>query len=771
MFQAVAMQRRGINNRSKRRSKKRRKTFSLRRLSLESLESRHMLSATPLKLYVVNDATSNISYRYDEAGAHLGNSALASANSTPRGAASMIGIDKTWVIDANRNVYVYNETGGLLGSWSAGSMPSNATPEGIATNGTDIWIADSRSDKVYRYAGAFSRLSGSQTAVSSFALALGNSNAKDIVTDGASLWVVDDAKKTDSVYKYNITGGFVGSWAIDSAHKTPTGIALDPANVGDMWIADSGTDRVYKYTAAVSRNSGSQAATSSFALASSNTNPQGLAVAGRAWGETPLSIEWVRQFGSAADDIGRGVAADSAGHAYVSGHTFGSISVPNPTGVSTPYLAQFDEAGNLNWVQQSDPIPGDDQEGVRVAADSLGNVFQVIAPDASGSASLRNYDPMGTLRWTTFLPSGQDIFPVAVDELGYAYMTSYGNGVTYLRKLEGETGDVVWERSLATGGFNNSSGVSFDGLGNVYLVGYTYGSLIGPNAGLADGFAAKYDAAGNLQWTKQFGTSGYDFAFNIVADALGNVYAAGGVFASQEAWNLGDQDIFVTKLDAGGSVNWTRTLRTTGNDAGAGLRADGLGNVYITGSSTGALGGAHLGATDVVLGKYDPDGDLLWLQQYGTSGNEGGSGLTGDNSGNLYLSNRTTGSWGGTNAGSYDAVLIKLSPPPASLSASALSPVNVDAALAASVESFDSSTDTAQSSAVNKPGIGRTSMAATITERKASLLALLARQTNTPTDQSNEPSDGSAVDPARTESDTGGVSSLTAIDQVLESTI
>ena len=71
-------------------------------------------------------------------------------------------------------------------------MASNATPEGIATDGRDIWIVDSKSDKVFRYADAASRLSGSQNAASSFNLNSGNTNPKDIVTDGVSLWTVDD---------------------------------------------------------------------------------------------------------------------------------------------------------------------------------------------------------------------------------------------------------------------------------------------------------------------------------------------------------------------------------------------------------------------------------------------------------------------------------------------------------------------------------------------------------------------------------------------------
>jgi hypothetical protein len=240
-----------------------------------------MLSGTP-EFHVLDDAATNLAYRYSESGVPLGSTALVAANAAPRGAASTVAAEKTWVIDANRNVYVYNATGGLLGSWSAGSMPSKATPEGIATNGADIWIVDSKSDKVYRYAGAASRLAGSQNAASSFSLysanwfGVTNSNPKDIVTDGAHLWVVDDGK-TDRVFKYTLTGGLAGYWTIEPANKAPTGIALDPANVSHIWIVDSGTGRVYQYNTATPRITGTQSAALAFALASGNTNPQGIA--------------------------------------------------------------------------------------------------------------------------------------------------------------------------------------------------------------------------------------------------------------------------------------------------------------------------------------------------------------------------------------------------------------------------------------------------------------------------------------------------------------
>jgi hypothetical protein len=230
----------------------------------------------PTKFYVVNDATQNLTYEYSPTGALVESYGLNGGNTAPRGAASTAAGDRTWVIDANKKVYVYSNSGALLGSWTTGSLASNATVEGIATNGTDIWIVDARQDRVYRYAGAATRVSGSQNAASSFALNSGNTSPKDIVTNGTHVWVVNDSS-TDKVFKYTVSGSLVGSWTITSGGGSPTGITIDPVNVSDIWIVDSNTDRVYQYTAAASRTSGSQSSATSFALAAGNTNPQGIA--------------------------------------------------------------------------------------------------------------------------------------------------------------------------------------------------------------------------------------------------------------------------------------------------------------------------------------------------------------------------------------------------------------------------------------------------------------------------------------------------------------
>jgi hypothetical protein len=199
-----------------------------------------------------------------------------SGNTAPRGVATTTAGTTAWVVDANKNVYVYSNHGVLLGSWSAGGLSSSAQLTGITTDGTDIWLLDNYTATVYKYSGAAGLLSGTQSADSSFPLDNANTNPHGIVTDGVSLWSVD-AGITGQVFKYTLTGSLLGSWAIDPANSHPTGLTINPNNVSDIWIVDNGTLQVYQYTAAAGLTSGSQNASATFALNPYDTNPQGIA--------------------------------------------------------------------------------------------------------------------------------------------------------------------------------------------------------------------------------------------------------------------------------------------------------------------------------------------------------------------------------------------------------------------------------------------------------------------------------------------------------------
>ena len=71
------------------------------------------------------------------------------------------------------------------------------------------------------------------------------------------------------------------------------------------------------------------------------------------------------------------------------------------------------------------------------------------------------------------------------------------------------------------------------------------------------------------------------------------------------------------------------------------------------------------GATDVFLSKYDASGTLLWIEQLGSSSWDGAvERVSADGQGNVYISGSTGGSLGGVIGGEADAFVAKFNSVP-----------------------------------------------------------------------------------------------------------
>ena len=228
--------------------------------------------ASPSDDLVVVDQSADSTFEYDTTGNLTSSWNLGASNNAPRG----VTVDATgrkWVIDNDDHVYVYSPSGFLIGLWDAAGL---GTPNGIATDGQDLWIVDSGMDKVFRYAGAAARIDGVAGPDGEFSLTNGNSNPKGITTDGSSFWIVNDATQ-DKVFKYTIDGTPLGVWTIDKSNKRPRGIAVDPVNPGSVWIVDARDELVFEYAAAAPLTSGSRTADFQFPLDAANTVSEGIA--------------------------------------------------------------------------------------------------------------------------------------------------------------------------------------------------------------------------------------------------------------------------------------------------------------------------------------------------------------------------------------------------------------------------------------------------------------------------------------------------------------
>jgi Beta-propeller repeat len=115
------------------------------------------------------------------------------------------------------------------------------------------------------------------------------------------------------------------------------------------------------------------------------------------------------------------------------------------------------------------------------------------------------------------------------------------------------------------------------GVGAV-VVGLTNGALDGVNKGGFDAFIRKYD--GGVVWAQQFGTRGTDFARDVAVTNTGISYVVGETDGAL-GFKVGGRDVFLRKYDANGVVQWTRQFGTTGFDDSRDVALDSSGNVYV----------------------------------------------------------------------------------------------------------------------------------------------------------------------------------------------
>ncbi|HPM85054.1 MAG TPA: SdrD B-like domain-containing protein, partial [Candidatus Anammoximicrobium sp.] len=164
-------------------------------------------AATGAKFFVVDTGVDDM-FRYSASGAEVGSFTLQSGNTDPRGLAADADGTRLWVLDKDKNVNVYSADGSPAGLWKADGLGKE--PEGIALDGSDLWIVDRGAKKIFWFDEAASRTSGTVRATTTFAYSSVLNAPKGIVTDGTRLWLVNDGAP-DKVFVYTIARDGTGA--------------------------------------------------------------------------------------------------------------------------------------------------------------------------------------------------------------------------------------------------------------------------------------------------------------------------------------------------------------------------------------------------------------------------------------------------------------------------------------------------------------------------------------------------------------------------------
>ncbi|HAD12465.1 MAG TPA: hypothetical protein DCF33_08500 [Saprospirales bacterium] len=294
-------------------------------------------------------------------------------------------------------------------------------------------------------------------------------------------------------------------------------------------------------------------------------------------------------------------------------------------------------------------------------------------------------DSLGQLVWQTNLGGSKD-------ERGYAILVTDDNGILVAGFTESNdfqvsgnhgnkdcwvvsldaNGVLLWQKCFGGGNSDTVYGIckSFDG---GYIIAAESSSSDGylPNTlGGGDFWIFKIDPMGQLLWSKIYGGTQYDRPYGVSMSSDGFIYVTGETSSVDGDITLpkGGLDIWVIKLDpSDGSLVWQKSLGGSGYDVGldVGFTTNGeiliLGSVY---SNNGDVTGHH-GGMDFWIVALNQEGDLLWQNAFGGSGDDAAQSMeVVDDSGILIFG--TTSSTNGDvigNDGGFDFWLLKITQP------------------------------------------------------------------------------------------------------------
>lgn len=224
----------------------------------------------------------------------------------------------------------------------------------------------------------------------------------------------------------------------------------------------------------------------------------------------------------------------------------------------------------------------------------------------------------------------------------------------YLVRLD-PAGKVIWVKTWGAKRDDVAAGVAIKG-DTIAVVGHfldelKLGEFTKKSAGSDDMFVAAFDDKGEVQWVWTAGGIDSDGLNTIAAAPDG--WVLGGSFA--DSFEIGKfnlkakgktraTDAVLVKLATGGDTQWVKVFGGNYDDTIMHVAVDGNANIIAQGhlKDVSDWGGKELEAgggsdNDIVLAKYDANGDHMWSQNFGNAFNDVAGGIAIDPSGSITM--------------------------------------------------------------------------------------------------------------------------------------
>lgn len=388
-----------------------------------------------------------------------------------------------------------------------------------------------------------------------------------------------------------------------------------------------------------------------------------------------VNLEWARTYSNGAIDsnmLAEDMAIDRNGNIYVTGA--GIDSLQNVRIVTIKYSPN----GNVEWVQRYNKADSTYCRSWSIHLDDSANVY--IAGEESALLTLK-YNTNGVLQWSRKYGNSNGYngaWDITTDDSGYVYTTGQSTDKFVTMKYNRD-GNLQW---LALDSFTGGSGPTFitlDSIGNVYVTGrgnnhatacttFKYNNAgakqwVQYYSGLtANGFAApvgiaidnhgdivigaaiattigsgyfaaiKYSPNGTFHWATAYIDSFkyYNYPKSFILDKNGNSFITGGV----NNWNSPTDAYGTIKINSNGIVQWNKEYAIDPNnlDMAYDVAVDKYGFIYVTGESGGGSS-----ARDIVIVKYDQQGNQLMAERFLNSLNEEGYKIAVNDNSDIYV--------------------------------------------------------------------------------------------------------------------------------------
>lgn len=426
------------------------------------------------------------------------------------------------------------------------------------------------------------------------------------------------------------------------------------------------------------------------------------------------AVVYSTYLGGSAGDVGRGIAVDRQGSAYVTGPT-GSADFPTTRGA----LATAPQGGIESFVTKLDPSGsalaystylggGGYDQASGIAVDGDGNAH------VAGSTQSTDF-PTTAGAYQRTMAGGFDAFVTKLDADGSDLSYS-----TYLGGTEGDFSfagvDVDEAGTIAVAG--NTESADFPTTPGAYQPTFAGGSGA-PISSELDIFVTQLDPAGNgsadlVYSTYLGGAQNRDFANGVASGPGGTVYLAGTTFSHDFPTTPGAYqttfgapgggacapaargfgcNAFMSKLDPAGNgaadLVYSTFLGGSKGDQGNDIAVDSDGNALVTGYTVsrdfptadpiqGTCRCPGSNTPDGFVSKLDPAGneavDLVFSTFLGGDGDDQAEGVGVDGEGNAYVAGftnspgrngtvpfpTTPGAFQDGSAGAFDAFVVKI---------------------------------------------------------------------------------------------------------------